>query len=394
MGATQRSSKPEVGDVFRLYGPEYIMKHKLPLHSLKTVKAIERCRTSELGGHTDKCDRCGYLRISYNSCRNRHCPKCQTLSKERWLENRKKNLLPVNYFHLVFTIPSELYSLVLINQQTLYTLLFKAVAHTIRKLARDKRHLGAETGFIAILHTWGQNLMQHPHLHCIIPAGGLSFDGRKWITSNKKFFMPVKVLSRLFRGIYLDLINTAYENKELVLTGSIEYLKLKKSFKQLLGKLYGKEWVVYAKQPFGGPKQVLGYLGRYTHRVAISNNRIVKLQDGKVFFSWRDYRDKNKTKTMALDADEFIRRFLLHVLPWGFFKIRYYGLLSSKNHRPKLLKCKMLLGINAKPPEDTIQTWQEIFLHLTGINVLLCPECKKGTMVLHKSFKPGKPPHI
>ena len=323
----------EVADIFNQYGATYRAKHKLPLQSLKAMSAIENCRTIALGGHIDKCDNCGHESNSYNSCRNRHCPKCQGLAQIKWLEKREQELLPVKYFHLVFTIPSELNRLTLVNQKTMYGILFKAASETILMLAGQKKHLGAKPGIISILHTWGQKLMEHPHVHMLVTGGGISLDEKQWINSKKNFFISVKVLSIVFRGKFLYYLKKAYTSNELKFKGEIEKLKSQELFKQHLDKLYKKQWVVYAKKPFGNAEKVLSYLGRYTHRIAISNHRIKKVENNKVSFQWKDYSDNNKKKIMRITAEEFIRRFLLHVLPSGFFKIRYYGLLSSRNKK-------------------------------------------------------------
>ena len=305
------------------------------------MSAIEKCRTSHLGGHIDICESCGSTQISYNSCRNRHCPKCQTLAKERWIDSQKSNLLNVGYFHVVFTIPDTLNSIVYQNQKELYTLLFKAVAETLSELASDKKYLGAKLGFTSILHTWGQNLMHHPHIHCIVPGGGLSSIG-KWVSSRKKFFIPVKVLSRKFRGKFLYYLKQLYYENKLEFYGSQQYLSNDNEFENLLSSIYSKEWIVYCKPPFKNAACVVEYLGRYTHRVAISNNRIVNIENGNVTFKWRDYKDNNKCKLMTISADEFIRRFLIHILPSGFMKIRHYGLLGNRNKTTKLKLCKQL----------------------------------------------------
>lgn len=313
---------PEVQDIFRLYGEAYRETHKLPLPVLKATSAIECCRTAQLGGHTDICDECGYTKISYNSCRNRHCPKCQNLAKERWIDNQKSDLLDVGYFHVVFTIPDALNTLVFQNQKELYSLLFRAVAETLQELSADKKYLGATVGFTSILHTWGQNLMYHPHLHCIVPGGGLNSIG-KWVSSPKKFFLPVKALSRKFRGKFLFYLKQA----KLDFFGEQSYLSTPDNFNAFLSLLYKKEWYVYCKPPFKDAACVVEYLGRYTHRVAISNSRILNIENGNVCFKWRDYKDNNKWKVMTVSAAEFIRRFLIHILPARFMKIRHYGLL-------------------------------------------------------------------
>ena len=388
---SNRSRDIEVGDIFREFGPSYRGAHKLPLHILKAMRAIEHCRTSVLGGHVDECDACGYLRISYNSCRNRHCPKCQSLSKEKWLISRQKELLPVAYFHIVFTIPDSLNDLALVNQKVIYNILFRAASETLLELGKDPRHLGGELGLICILHTWGQNLMDHPHLHCIVPGGGLSED--KWISSKggKDFFIHVNVISDLFKKKFLSYLKTAYRAGELEFVGKIEVLGDQEAFEDLLNKLYEIKWVVYCKKPFGGPRQVLEYLGRYTHRVAISNRRIIKVADGKVTFSFRDYQDNDKLKVMSLDVFEFIRRFLLHILPNNFYKIRYHGLLSSRNKKSKLKRCKELLCVPLDEEEDPIisKSWQELLFELTGIDVRICPFCGKGRMVTKEILHPS-----
>jgi hypothetical protein len=354
------------------------------------MRAIEVCRTAELGGHVEECDHCGALRISYNSCRNRHCPKCQCLDKERWLEARKKDLLPTQYFHLVFTLPEGLRPLALRNQNILYSILFKAVSETLKELAADPKYLAAEVGFIAILHTWSQTLMDHPHLHCIVTGGGLSPDGKKWIPCKKDFFIPVKVLSRLFRGKFLAYLKEAREKAELAFPGNIAHLKEGQSFNAMLQDLYGQEWVVYCKPPFFSAETVMDYLGRYTHRVAISNDRLVRMQKDQITFRYRD-RSKNDTiRLMTLDASEFIRRFLLHILPDGFMKIRHYGILSNRNRKKKLALCKKLLGVDhLQKHEKEKEDWQELLARITGQDPIICPCCGKGKMVLKEVLRPS-----
>ena len=381
----------EVADIFREFGPFYRQSRKLPLRMLKTMRAIEVCRTAELGGHVDECNSCGHLKISYNSCRNRHCPKCQSLAKENWLAERRRDLLPVQYFHIVLTIPDLLNPLALRNQKEIYTILFKAGSETLLELGKDPKYLGADIGFISILHTWGQNLMDHPHLHCIVPGGGLSFEGSRWISSRKKFFVPVKVLSRLFQGKFLAYLKKAYHQNQLQFDGSINSLKEPQNFQVLLNELYQKEWVTYCKPPFGSPLQVLEYLGRYTHRVAISNQRISNFKNGEVTFRWRDYKDGNKNKLMTIDAQEFIRRFLLHILPDNFVKIRHYGLFSNRHRKTKLKRCKEILGVTLDEQEEsTSASWQEVLLKLTGIDHLKCPFCEEGMMVQKEVLYPKR----
>ena len=387
----------EVADLFRAFGPAYREAHPMPLRHHRVMRAIEICRTAELGGHLDQCDHCGTVRISYNSCRNRHCPKCQSLEKERWLEAREKDLLPTPYFHVVFTLPEGLRPLALRNQKVLYNLLFKSVSETLTELARDSKHLGAEIGFMAILHTWSQTLIDHPHLHCLVTGGGLSLDGKRWIASRKDFFIPVSVLSSLFRGKFLDGLKKLYEAGELKFPGQIEELKEAPAFKRLLTNLYHQEWVAYCRPPLKHPEKVMDYLGRYTHRVALSNDRLVKLEGNQVTFRWRDSADNNKIKWLTLEVFEFIRRFLLHVLPEQFVKIRYYGILSHRSRKGKLLRCKKLLGVvtSEEPEEVPKETWQDLLTRITGIDPRICPHCGKGKMIQREILLPqenGRPP--
>lgn len=386
------SNGVEVADIFRQYGPSYRQSHEMPLNQLRTMRAIEICRTAELGGHVEECDTCGAIRISYNSCRNRHCPKCQFLRKEKWLEERKEDLLPIPYFHVVFTIPDGLNPLALRNQRGIYGILFKSVSETLIELGKDPRHLGAQIGFISILHTWGQNLMDHPHIHCIVAGGGLSSNGGKWVSCRKGFFIPVRVLSRLFRGKFLSYLKKGYDCKKLNFHGDICQLQDSKAFREFLKDLYRQEWVVYCKPPFKGPEGVLRYLGRYTHRVAIANHRIIKMEDGKVSFLWRDYSDGNRNKTMTLNVFEFIRRFLLHVLPERFVKIRYYGLLGNRNRKTMLSQCRKLLGvITVKTANrDVSETWQEFLLRVCGVDLMKCPFCGKGRMFRREILLPQR----
>jgi hypothetical protein len=359
----------EIQDIFSEYGGAYQEQHKLPGHILKTMREIEKCRTAELGGHADVCDDCGnVLHFSYNSCRNRHCPKCQTLPKERWIDNQKHSLLNAGYFHVVFTIPDTLNTLVFHNQRSIYNILFRSVAETLRELAADKKYLGAELGFTSVLHTWGQNLMHHPHIHCIVPGGGISAAG-KWVPSRKKFFIPVKVLSRKFRGKFLHHLQQA----ELDLRGQLEDLNDPVKWNGFLSGLYGKEWVVYCKPPFRDAACVVEYLGRYTHRVAISNSRILRVENGMVSFKWRDYKDQSRWKVMTLTVSEFIRRFLIHILPPRFVKIRHYGLLGNRNKNTKLTLCKRLTNT-----PDLLRkklSTAELVQKITGKDTSVCPCC-------------------
>jgi hypothetical protein len=310
------------------------------------------------------------------------------LAKEKWLRARKKELLPVAYFHIVFTVPDDLNALTLINQRVMYTMLFQAAAETLLHLGRDKKHLGAELGLISVLHTWGQNLMDHPHVHCIVPGGGLSQDGKRWIASRENFFIPVRVLSRVFRGKFLEQLKKTYRVRRIKCVGKASSLECRDTFQKLLDRLYNKEWIVYAKQPFGGPEQVLAYLGRYTHRVAISNHRLVEVTDGKVSFRWRDYRDEDKEKIMTLDASEFLRRFLLHILPDGLCKIRYYGFLSNRKRQNRLARCRALLNVPTHKNDSHHKSWQDMLQELTGIDVRVCPSCHAGRMLTERLLLP------
>jgi hypothetical protein len=380
----------EIADIFREFGGEYRKSHRLPMHMHKVMNAIENCRTAVLGGHIDECENCGHIKVSYNSCRNRHCPKCQGLAREKWLKEQKRDLLSTHYFHIVFTIPDILNQLALRNQREVYSILFKACSETLLELALDKKYLGAKIGFISILHTWGQNLMDHPHIHCIVPGGGLAPDERSWISTRKEFLIPVRVLSRLFRGKFLAYLKGSYNENKLKFEGKIKTLKSKYDFQKLIDKLYRIDWVVYCKPPFKNPEHVLEYLGRYTHRVAISNSRITDINEGKVTFIWKDYSDGNKDKLMTLDASEFIRRFLLHVLPDNYVKIRHYGILSNRNRKTKINLCRTYLGITEVEKRIPVQeeTWEDTFLRLTGVDMKICPCCGKRKMVRRRDLNP------
>jgi hypothetical protein len=342
----------EVADIIRAAGKDFIGKHRswlTKLH-LKVLSAIERCRTAALGGHRDRCPRCGLVTaISYNSCRNRHCPKCLNNAREKWLSARQKELLEVPYIHLVFTIPHTLSSLALQNKKLIYTLLFRAGAATLLEVASDPKHLGAKIGFFSILHTWGQNLLHHPHIHCVIPSGGLSPDHKAWIqTKYNRFFLPCGVLSRVFRGKFIAGLKRAHDNGKLCLAGEMQFLADKKAFHSFVRALHRHQWVVYAKKPFRCADHVLKYLARYTHRVAISNHRLVSLSDDKVTFRWKDYAHGNQKKLMTVTVDEFLRRFLLHVIPRGFVRIRFFGYMANRRRSALLPMCKKLIGMNVE----------------------------------------------
>jgi Putative transposase/Transposase zinc-binding domain len=379
--------KLEVGDIFRRYGAAYRQQHagSLSRGQRRVMSAIELCRTAALGGHLEQCDSCGHQRPVYNSCRDRHCPKCQSLARARWLEDRQAELLPVEYFHVVFTVPQEIAAIAYQNKEVVYGILFHAAAETLRTIAADPQHLGAEIGFLAILHTWGQNLLFHPHLHCVVPGGGISVDDKRWIACRPGFFLPVRVLSRMFRRLFLEHLQAAFDAGKLQFFSSLQPLRDPKAFAAYLAPLRQTEWVVYAKPPFGGPEQVLNYLGRYTHRVAISNNRLLDTDNGKVCFRWKDYRDHNQQKMMTLEADEFIRRFLLHVLPDRFQRIRHYGFLGHRYRQAKLALCRQLLGValtstDPVPRSDKLD-YRKLYEQLTGKSLRECPVCHRGQMV-------------
>ena len=348
----------EMQDIFAAYFASYTASHSLTPVQWKAARAIMNCRTAALGAHIDTCDQCGFTRISYNSCRNRHCPKCQTFAKEEWVDKQRGNLLNTHYFHVVFTVPSELNPVFLHRYGEMYSLLFQAASEVVLELCADKKYLGAKPGITAVLHTWGQNLLFHPHVHMIVTGGGLTADN-KWRESKKKFFLPIRVLSAKFRGKFLALMKEKLPNTD----------------KALLDACYTQKWVVYCKPPFASAEKVIAYLGRYTHRVAISNNRILSMQDGKVSFRWRDYADGNKMKTMTITAEEFIRRFLLHILPSGFRKIRHYGIFAFRNKSTRMALCRRLT--NTPMPTPTVSVFDRL-RRILGPDYNLCPCCKRG----------------
>ncbi|CAN7659686.1 IS91 family transposase [Phenylobacterium sp. LjRoot225] len=348
----------EVADILRAHGEAFRQAHagRLSLGQLKVMSAIEACRTAELGGHVARCDDCQRLAVSYNSCRNRHCPKCQGAAAKAWLAEREADLLPAPYFHVVFTLPAALAAIGFQNKAVVYALLFKAAAETLQTIAADPKHLGARVGLVAVLHTWGSALTHHPHVHCIVPGGGLSPDGQRWIACRKGFFLSVRVLSRLFRRLFLEKLAAAHARGRLSFFGDLAQLAAPDAFAAHIAPLRRTEWVVYAKPPFGGPAAVLAYLARYTHRVAIANSRLVSLDEQAVRFRWKDYRTANaetgavKIKTMSLSPAEFLRRFLLHVLPTGFHRIRHYGLLAKGPRAPDLDQLRALIAAQAGAP--------------------------------------------
>jgi Putative transposase/Transposase zinc-binding domain len=368
----------EVADLVRAAGEAFIERSRkwIRWKHVKVLVAILRCRTAALGGHLDKCTRCGHRAISYNSCRNRHCPKCQAGARDRWLEKRRRELLPTPYVHVVFTLPRHLAALVLQNKKVIYDLLFRTSAETLLEVARDPQHLGAEIGFFSVLHTWSQKLELHPHVHCVVPAGGLSADGTRWIKPRYDFFLPVEVLSHVFRGKFHEALKRAFHDGKLNFHGDLKLLAQPRTFAAWLRPLFRKDWVVYSKRPFGGPEHVLRYLGRYTHRVAISNHRLVSFADGKVTFRWRDSAHNNEQKLMTLSLDEFLRRFLLHLLPQGFVRIRNFGFLANRRRATTLPLCFQLLGSapQAKPEVTTA----------TSSDAWLCPKCGGPMLVIER----------
>jgi len=373
-------SKPVYGlaNIIKEYKTTFEQKHNPLKQHLRVLNAIEHCRTAYFGGHVDKCNSCNHLRISYNSCRNRHCPKCQNTNKERWIEARERDLLPTTYFHLVFTLPQELNTYCLNYPKELYTILFAASKETTETFATDPKHLGAQPGMISVLHTWGQNLSWHPHVHMIVPGGGIT-ECAQWkkAKSNGAFLFPVKAMSVVYKNKFMEKLNHFLEKEKMSLDVSLRRM------------LYNKNWVVYAKQPFLGPKQVIEYLGRYTHKIAISNHRIKNVSDGKVTFSYKDYAHGSVQKLMTLDAEEFLRRFCLHILPPQFVKMRHYGILASRN-KQKLKMLQLKMGIIPIKKEKT--TWKEITRTKLNFDVDACPCCKTGKMIRILSFEANAPP--
>jgi hypothetical protein len=366
----------EVADIFRRHGDAFraAQGDRLSHAQRRVMAAIEACRTALLGGHVEQCEDCGEIRVAYNSCRNRHCPKCQGLARAQWLADRRTDLLPVPYFHVVFTVPVPIAAIALQNKAVVYDLLFKAAADTIRMIAADPKHLGAETGMIAILHTWGQTLTHHPHIHCLVPGGGLASDGR-WVGCRPGFFLPVRVLSRLYRRLFLEHLQTAFDTGDLMFFGDLAPLIEPAAFAEHLKPMRRVEWVVYAKRPFAGPQKVLDYLGRYTHRVAIANSRLLACENGQVRFRWKDYRAQNKSKAMTLDAAEFIRRFLVHVLPKNFRRIRHFGFLANACRAAKLPRIRAVLDASEPPKTVEPSDYRERYAAVTGHRLDICPIC-------------------
>jgi hypothetical protein len=365
----------------RRYGGAYRARYPPRAGQARVMRAIAACRTEALGGHLQACDRCGAVAVRYHSCRDRHCPRCQALAKERWVEARRAELLATRHDHVVFTLPHALNPLIRGNPRTLYRLLFAAAAETLPAFGRDPRWLGGEIGVTLVLHTWGQNLGQHVHVHGLVTAGGLAPGGDRWLPAKERFLFPVRALARVFRGKYLEFLARARRNGALAFAGSTAPLADGRAFAAFVAALRRTEWVVYAKPPFAGPEQVVAYLGRYTHRVAIADERLVALEDDRVAFRWRDYRDGARLKTMRLDAVEFLRRFLLHVLPPGFVRVRHYGLVANRHRRAKLARCRALLAQPAPEPRRQEST-AAMMRRLTGRDILTCPTCGEGRLRL------------
>lgn len=380
----------EVAEIFRRFADAYLHENPRPVSAeqKRVLSAILCCRTAALGGHVKACDNCEYREISYNSCRNRHCPKCQAMQRAQWFEAREKELLPVHYFHLVFTLPEELRLLAVKNKKAVYAILFRASAETLREVARGK--LKAAIGFFGILHTWGQNLLHHPHIHFVVPGGGLSPDRSSWISTSKRYFLPHKVLQIVFRGKFLSQLEQAFKAGELSFTGPLAKLATAAEFKKLLTRAANFRWVVHVKPPFAGPKAVLKYLARYTHRVAIANSRLISLVGRELRFRWKDYRDGGRQKIMTLDVLEFIRRFLLHLLPKGFMRIRYYGFLATRKRKESIELCRELLS-QGDPSEDVPPQHEAESADDKEQRLEKCPACKTGRLILVETFeRPGR----
>ena len=390
--------RPEVADVIREHGETFVQRYRPSREQRRVLSELVQCRTAVLGGHAKKCDQCGHIVCVYNSCRNRHCPKCQGAARTEWLAARQRELLDVDYFHVVFTLPHELVPLALQNRRVVYGMLFRAASETLLTLTREPNYLGATIGCLALLHTWGQNLLAHPHLHCVIPGGGLSADREQWVSCRDGFFLPVRVMSRMFRGKFVAELVRAFEHDELQFHGRLDELNHPKAWEGWLEPLRNKDWLIYAKPPFGGPEQVLKYLARYTHRVAIANQRIRAIERGRVTFTWKDYASGNRHRTMTLDSGEFLRRFLLHVLPARFTRIRYYGFLANRNRTDNVLKARSLIARkhgdqDAVPASDDEPTPKTTTLNENDNEPELdiCPECKLGRLVVF--LRVGYPPN-
>ena len=376
----------EIADIFREYGPDYREQFHPSHEQEQVMRAIEQCRTAALGGHVDECDQCGTLRVSYNSCRNRHCPKCGALTQARWIEARQVDLLPVPYFHVVFTLDHAIHPLARCNPQAIYDALFATAAQTLKEFSAQ--YLKGDLGFVAVLHTWGQDLGQHLHLHCIVTGGALSFDQSRWQPCPTGFLFPVLPLSRAFRDKFCQALALLHQRGQLIFAGECAELEQPESMHRLLTKLQAKKWEVYIQEALPGPEPVMTYLGRYVQRTAISNHRIVAIRDGQVSFRWRDNRHGGRPGVMTLSAVEFIRRFLLHVLPSGFVRIRYFGLLGNHERSTRLRRCRELLGVPSVPPPVTRENTQALLMRLTGVDVRRCPVCGIGTMARKQHLDP------
>jgi hypothetical protein len=374
-----RARRVELADIVRAHGAAYQHAHPLCRAQRRALRAIATCRTAALGGHRAVCTACGAERITYNSCRNRHCPKCQRVATERWLGARHREVLPIPYFHVVFTLPHTLNPLAQSHPRLIYRLLFQAAASTLTRFGRDPRHLGGAIGGTAVLHTWGQTLTQHVHVHCVVTGGALALDGTRWIPARPTFLFPVRALAKVFRGRYLAGLRRAFDRGDLHLTGGLATLAEPAALAAWLDALRAQAWVVYCKPPFAGPEHVLAYLGRYTHRVALSNDRLVALADGRVRFRWRDYADGDSVKLMELDSDEFLRRFLLHVVPDGFVRIRHFGLLANRRRAAALAQCRVLLT-QPPPPVERPESVRDLMLRITGLDIERCPVCQHGVL--------------
>ena len=392
MAAAPARRRVELAELVRTHGAAYRQAHRLTRGQHRALRAIAACRTAALGGHTETCDVCGATRIAYNSCRNRHCPKCQTLAKERWLAARQAELLPVEYFHVVFTLPHTLNPLAQGNPRVCYGLLFQAARETLATFGDDPRHLGGEVGGLAVLHTWGQTLEQHLHLHCLVLGGALARDRSRWLPAKPGFLFPVRALARVFRGKYLAGLRQAFARGELRFAGSVAGLAEPAAFAAFLATCRATDWVVYAKPPFAGPAQVLEYLGRYTHRVALSNDRLLSVDDDQVRFRWKDYAHGSRLKLMTLSAEEFLRRFLLHILPDRFVRIRHFGVLANRDRRAKLARCRQLLAVPPAPPPAPPEPVAALVQRLTGVDIAQCPVCRAGRLRLVAVFRPGARP--
>lgn len=399
LATATESKRPahELADIVRAYGAAYRRTHVVTPAQGMALRAIEQCRTATLGGHVEGCDACGARRVAYNSCRNRHCPKCQASARAKWVAAQQSLLLPIEYFHVVFTLPHALNAIARVNQRRIYALLFRTAAATLQCFARDPRHLGAELGVTAVLHTWGQNLSQHVHLHCVVTGGGLSADGQRWVSARQGFLFPVRALSKVFRGKFLAGLRKLRARGLLLFAGDSATLADEQVWMAWIRALGATEWVVYAKPPFGGPERVLKYLGRYTHRIAIVNQRIISIDDDVVCFRWKDYADHNRVKAMALSAEEFLRRFLLHVVPSGFMRIRHFGLLANRHRAIKLTRCRTLLDPATPTEPDSFNDTADRTLAptlSTTTEPQICPVCGGGPLRIVELLTPlrGIPP--